>query len=194
MISVVIATHESERTLVPTLAALVPGAVAGVVREVIIADAGSQDATAQVADVAGCRFTMAPGPTGARLRAAVVLARAPWLLFLRPGTVPDATWVDEAGRFVREAEFGSRTRQVGVFRPAPGGGARRPLMAEALTLLTIALGGHPRPDQGLLIARSHYDSLGGHRADGAEPERDFLRRIDRRQIVMLRSGASMVAA
>ena len=31
MISVVIATHESERLLVPTLAALVPGAMTGLV-------------------------------------------------------------------------------------------------------------------------------------------------------------------
>ena len=45
MLSVVIATQESERTLVPTLSALVPGVVAGMVREVIVADAGSRDAT-----------------------------------------------------------------------------------------------------------------------------------------------------
>ncbi len=66
MISVVIPTHESERLLVPTLAALVPGALAGVVREVIVADAGSRDDTAKVADVAGCRFETVPGPLGAR--------------------------------------------------------------------------------------------------------------------------------
>ncbi len=64
MISVVIATHESERLLVPTLAALVPGALAGVVREVIVADAGSRDDTAKVADVAGCRFMVTPGSHG----------------------------------------------------------------------------------------------------------------------------------
>ena len=34
MLSVVIATQESERELLPTLAALVPGASAGLVREV----------------------------------------------------------------------------------------------------------------------------------------------------------------
>ena len=42
MLSVIIATDESERVLVPTLSALVPGATAGIVREVIIADAGSR--------------------------------------------------------------------------------------------------------------------------------------------------------
>ncbi len=56
MLSVVIATHESERALVPTLAALVPGAMAGLISEVVVADAGSTDATEEVADIAGCRF------------------------------------------------------------------------------------------------------------------------------------------
>ena len=61
MISVVIPTHESERLLAHTLAALVPGALDGVLREVIVADAGSKDGTAKVADVAGCRFLVIPG-------------------------------------------------------------------------------------------------------------------------------------
>ena len=55
MLSVVIATHNSERALLPTLAALVQGAAAGIVREVIVADAGSRDATTAIADGAGCR-------------------------------------------------------------------------------------------------------------------------------------------
>ncbi len=50
MLSVIVATHESERALVPTLAALVPGATAGLLGEVVVADAGSRDATAEVAE------------------------------------------------------------------------------------------------------------------------------------------------
>ena len=54
MLSVVIATQDSERALLPTLAALVAGAAAGLVREVIVADASSRDATVAIADEAGC--------------------------------------------------------------------------------------------------------------------------------------------
>src|SRR5215510_15750397 len=100
MLSVVIATHESERDLVRTLAILVAGAAAGVVREVIVADAGSRDATAEVADYAGCRLLVTEGSAGARLRAAAATARAPWLMFLQPGTVLDATWIDDTLRFL----------------------------------------------------------------------------------------------
>src|SRR5207244_2986253 len=110
MLSVVIATHNSERSLLPTLAALVQGAAAGIVREVIVADAGSRDATAAIADGAGCR------------------------------------------------------------------------------LLLPALGAKPDASQGLVIAKARYAALGGHR-DVEEPERDLRRRLRRRHLMLLRTGA-----
>src|SRR5712692_6243911 len=108
MLSVVIATHDSERALLPTLAALVAGAVEGVVHEVIVADAGSRDATAAIADGAGCRVLASSATRGARLKAAAGAARAPWLLFLKPGIVLDAIWIDETRRFIEEAELRNR--------------------------------------------------------------------------------------
>src|SRR5215470_16854749 len=95
MLSVVIATRDSERALLRTLAALVAGAAAGIVRDVIAA----------IADGAGCHVLASTQRRGARLKAAAEAARAPWLLFLRPGVVLDATWVDETRRFVEEAEL-----------------------------------------------------------------------------------------
>ena len=77
MFSVIVATHDSERALVPTLAALVPGATAGFVREVIVADGGSRDETEQVADIAGCRFLSSAEPLGSRLKAAAGPRQAP---------------------------------------------------------------------------------------------------------------------
>src|ERR1700745_3973721 len=68
MLSVIIATDESERALVATLAALVPGATAGAVREVIVADKGSRDPTAEAAEHAGCRAAACRrGPRSRRL-------------------------------------------------------------------------------------------------------------------------------
>jgi hypothetical protein len=191
MISVVIGTSDSERTLVPTLAALIPGAMAGLVREVIVADAGSRDATAAVADVAGCRFLEVAGPAGARLKAGALAARAAWLLFLQPGGVPDVTWVDEVESFVASAETRGHD-QAAVFRRAPAGGGSRPMLLEALSLLAAALSARPRPEQGLLIRKSLYETLGGHRGESSEPENDLLRRVGRRRIVTLRSAATSV--
>ncbi len=187
MLSVVIATQDSERALLPTLAALVPGALAGVVREVIVADAGSRDATADIADGAGCRVLASNGTRGARLKAAADAARAPWLLFLQPGVVPDATWIDETKRFVEESELGGRANaHAAVFRRASA--THRPVLVEALDLLWAALGSRPKASQGLLIAKNLYDAVGGHR-ELEEPERELIGRLGHRRIVLLRTNA-----
>ena len=89
MLSVIIATRDSERPLVRTLAALVPGATSGLITEVLIADGGSRDDTPAVADIAGCKLLAGDEPLGRRLQAAADAARAPWLLFLQPGIVLD---------------------------------------------------------------------------------------------------------
>ena len=184
MISIIIATLNSEAPLVATLAALVPGAMDGLVSEVIVADGGSTDDTATVADVAGCNFTVIEGPLGRRLKTAAATARAPWLLFLRPGTIPDATWTSEVRRFVERRPPDAR---AAVFRR---GRAAQPALKEILSLLSAMLGAFPRPEQGLLIAHPFYDELGGHSDAAADPETDLIRRIGRRRMATLMAGAT----
>jgi glycosyltransferase involved in cell wall biosynthesis len=188
MLSVVIASHESERTLVPTLAALVPGATAGLISEVVVADAGSRDATAEVADIAGCRFISSTEPLGARLKAAALSTRTPWLMFLRAGTVPDPGWVTAADNFMGATDLLDGSPRAAVFRPAGAADGLRPAWTEVLTLLRVALGGGARPEQGLLIARRFYDRLGGHGGE-AKPESALLGKIGRRRLTMLPIGA-----
>lgn len=188
MLSVVIGTFNHERALVPTLASLVEGAAAGAVRDVIVVDGGSTDATADVADVAGCEFFVDKGPLSQRLRLAAARARAPWLMFLRPGVVLNPGWVDECTRFQECTELqDAADKRAAVFRPSPDSGGSRTVFAQAVTLLHAALGGKPRPDQGLIIARQFYDRLGGHRDGRNDPEGDLFTRIGRGQITMLRT-------
>jgi glycosyltransferase involved in cell wall biosynthesis len=188
MLSVIIATHESERALVPTLAALVPGATDGLLGEVIVADAGSRDATAEVADIAGCRFMTSSASLGARLRAASATTRTPWLMFLRAGCVPEPGWVASADRFIQKSDILDGAGRAAVFRLPGIADLLRPGLAELVDLLRVTLGGGARPEQGLLIARRHYDNIGGH-PDGADAEIAMLRRIGRRRLAMLPTGA-----
>ena len=165
-------------------------AAAGIVREVIVADAGSRDATTAIADGAGCRVLISAQGRGVRLKAAADAARASWLLFLRPGVVLDATWVDETRRFVEQAELsGCAGTHAAVFRAS----AFRPGLLEALALLGTALGAKPDASQGLVIAKARYAALGGHR-DVEEPERDLRRRLRRRHLVLLRTGAILAGS
>ncbi len=174
MLSAIISTHESERALVPTLAALVPGAVSGLVTEVVVADAGSHDATREVADLAGARFLNSTASLGARLKTAAASTRTPWLLFLRAGTVPEPAWTTAVERFIDEAH---RKPAAAAFRSQPASGLR--------VLFRLM---RPRPEQGLLIARSHYEALGGHR-DRANADLDLMRRAGRLALLPVRAAA-----
>ncbi len=184
MLSIIIATLNSENALASSLVALVPGAMDGLVTEVIVADGGSADGTAAVADVAGCNFTVIQGSLGQRLKEAATTARAPWLLFLRPGTAPEAAWTGELRRFVERFPPAAR---AAVFRRER---ATRPALKEMLSLIRTALGALPAPEQGLLIAHPFYDELGGHSDVAADPETDLIRRIGRRRIATLAAGAA----
>ena len=75
-----------------------------------------------------------------------------------------------------------------MFRPPGVADLLRPGLAELFALMRVTLGGGAKPEQGLLIARRHYDRLGGH-PDGADAEAAMLRRIGRRRLAMLATGA-----
>jgi glycosyltransferase involved in cell wall biosynthesis len=185
MLTVVIPTRESERALVQTLAPLVSGATAGLITEVIVADANSHDATAEVADLAGCTYLAADAPTGSRLKQAAAAARTPWFMFLRPGTVPEPGWIEAVEAFIasgdtseRGAAFRRRTDEI----EQPG------LIAFFGTLKAALFGTPIGPEQGLLIARRFYDRLGGHAAT-MEAEAALLARLGRRRIALLAAAA-----
>ncbi len=187
MLGVIIPTLDSERVLVATLAALVSGATEGLISEVVLADGGSHDDTAAIAEVTGCNILRLEGPLGTRLKAAATAARAPWFLFLRPGTVLDPPWIGEARRFI---ELVRGSERAAVFRRSAS--APSP-WREALAQAMLALGAAPHPDQGLLISRRFYDALGGHNGNAADPEADLIRRIGRRRIARLAAAAHNVS-
>jgi glycosyltransferase involved in cell wall biosynthesis len=188
MLSVVIATHNDQHALLTTLAALVAGALEGIVYEVVLADSGSCDATARIADDAGCRVMISQERRGARLKAAAATARAPWLLFLSPGIVPGPSWIEESRRFMEQAELDYRSgASAATFRLGPA--TSRPKLVQVLAMLGAALVARSTAADGLLISRTFYDAIGGHR-DIDEPERDLMRRLGRRRLVSMRAGTS----
>ncbi|MDP2803276.1 MAG: glycosyltransferase [Phreatobacter sp.] len=193
MISVIIPTLNDERRLVPTLASLVSGAADGIVIEAVIADGGSQDGTEAVADVAGCRFLVGPVDRGARLAAATGTAKAPWLMFMRPGVVLDEGWIREVHGFLdlvtRRQEIDRRAAAFSLGVDDYGLAAKAHLAQARLKFL---FGGGADPHQGLLLSRTHYRALGGHRA-GMDSETALTRRLGRSRVITLRSRATPVA-
>src|SRR5438128_4431438 len=117
MLSVIIPTEGVEQPAVATLATLVPGAAAGIVREVLLVDRGGSGVIERVADVAGCRFLATDGTRAAALAAGARQARSPWLMFLHAGAVLDSGWIEETGQFIQGVSTSGRPR-AGVFRYA----------------------------------------------------------------------------
>ena len=79
----------------------------------------------------------------------------------------------------------ARAARAAVFRRGSG---PQTALREASSFLVAALR-TARPEQGLMIAKSFYDELGGHSESAADPQADFIRRIGRRRIVTLTATA-----
>jgi glycosyltransferase involved in cell wall biosynthesis len=103
MITVLIETLNDEVALAHALAALVPAATEGIVREVVVIDKGSTDGTLIVADAAGCSILDAGAVAGDPRRHAAERAKGDWLLFLAPSMTLAPGWQAEAMAFVDRA-------------------------------------------------------------------------------------------
>ena len=189
MLSVIIPTEGVEQPTVATLAALVPGAASGIIREVLLVDRADNGVIERVADVAGCRFLRFEGTRAAALAAGAKHSRSPWLMFLRPGAVLDAGWIDETTQFMQGVAASGRPR-AGIFRYA-----RSPYadtgFRDRFKFIARTIAG-PLSDQGLLIARDHYDRLGGYAPDARRSEARLLRQLGRSSRTLLRSRIVMV--
>ena len=184
MLSVIIPTEGAEHPAVATLAALVPGAATGIIREVLLIDRGGNGVIERVADVAGCRFLPFEGRRAAALSEGARQARSPWLMFLHAGAVLDHGWIDESMQFMQRVADGDRPRAA-VFRYARSPYSDLTLRDRAISLARMIAG--PFPDQGLLIARDHYERAGGHAPDHPQAETRLLRRLGRSSLTLLHS-------
>jgi len=189
MISVVIPTLNAEAGLSTTLAALVPATVKGLVREVIIADGGSRDGTATIADVAGAQFIQSPKGRGIQLAAGADQARFDWLLFLHADTMLEPGWDQEAAAFIERVDSGERPLAAAAFRFALDDYGAKPRLLEMGVGMRCAFLRFPYGDQGLLIPRRLYTALGGYSPLPFMEDVDLVRRLGRKQLVMLRSAA-----
>ena len=191
MISVIIPTENSEFDLAHALAALVPAAAEGVVREVAVIDGGSTDNTAKVADAAGCSFVAHKGPRSERLsHGASIARRGDWLLFLQPETLLESGWHHEAQAFIeRAARAPNGLKTVAAFRLRYESFGLGPRLSEKAAALRSQLLGMPYGNQGLLISRQFYEALGGHQPLPELEDLDLAKRIGRGRMVFLRAAA-----
>jgi rSAM/selenodomain-associated transferase 2 len=178
-VSVVIPTLDAGRELSATLAVL---AGAAPLREIIIADGGSQDDTVAIARTAGARVVAAPRGRGTQLVAGAAAAVGDWLLFLHADCRPGAGWEAAVLSFIAAPEA---IRRAGYFALAlddehPAARQLERLVAWRCRRLALPYG-----DQGLLIARLLYDAVGGFAAIPLMEDVDLVRRLGRSRLAPL---------
>lgn len=181
MLSVVIPTYNAAGGLAPTIQALVPGALSGLVSQLVVSDGGSTDATLAIADAAGADVVRGPRGRGVQLARGAEAARADWLLFLHADTVLEAGWEGETRQFIAEADG----QVAGCFRFGLDDRRRRARLVERVVGLRCRIMALPYGDQGLLISRRLYDAIGGYRPLALMEDVDLVRRIGRRRLVVL---------
>jgi glycosyltransferase involved in cell wall biosynthesis len=193
MLSVVIPTKNSEEGLARTLASLVPAAAEGVVREVIVADAGSTDGTRVVAEAAGCLLVDASGSWGERIGIGVdAMRRAPWLMLLPPQVVLEGDWFRELAAFIERSERGGRAASFAAsFRLEFDAYGFKARTAERAIALCSGWLGLPVPQQGLVMSRRLWDRVGA--GASIADHVSLIGRIGRRHIHILRSSAVVIS-
>lgn len=193
MLSVVIPTLDAEEGLLRTLASLVPAAAEGIVREVVVADAGSRDGTERVAEAAGCTLVQHAGPWGERVGLGIAAARrAPWLLVLPPNVLLEGEWFREVSVFVERCErAGAADARAAAFRLAFDAYGWRARLAEGTVGVASSVFGLPLPQQGLVLARRMWDRV--RRQAPIVEHRDLVRTIGRRSIHVMRARAVAIS-
>jgi rSAM/selenodomain-associated transferase 2 len=191
VLSIVIPTLNAESTLPATLASLAEAAWSGLDVEIIVADGGSRDATVSLARATGARvIAVAPG-RGHQLAAGAAASSGDWLLFLHADTRLAPGWAMLVRSICARSDNISRAAWFRFALDDPAPAARRIERLVAWRCATFAL---PYGDQGLLLRRATYDSVGGFRELPLMEDVDLIRRLGRARLVGLPHDAVTSAA
>ena len=154
-ISVIVPTLNAGIGLHHTLSCLMKALDAGLIREVIVSDAGSTDQTLEIAKDWGAEVVSGAPSRGGQLQRGCGAAKGEWLLVLHADTVLSEGWGNAAVQHLQTGDAGWFSLQF------DGGGVKGKFVAFWANLRSRM--GLPYGDQGLLVSRTLYDVVGGYR-------------------------------
>lgn len=156
-LSVVIPTLDAAAGIGPCLGALGEGLMTGLVADLVIADGGSKDAIAEVADHLGATLVTAPRGRGTQLAAGCAAARGRWLLVVHADTVLPSGWTDAVA-----AHLTQHPAAAGYFGLSFDDSGWQARLVAGWANLRSLLFGLPYGDQALLVPRGLYEAAGGY--------------------------------
>ncbi|MFW8594604.1 TIGR04283 family arsenosugar biosynthesis glycosyltransferase [Cribrihabitans neustonicus] len=173
-LSIVIPTLNAEEELPACLTALMEGLSAGLIRELILSDGGSGDATRQIAAEAGAQWLKGAPSRGGQLRRGCAAAQGEWLLILHADTQLEAGWAAAVTKHLQDGQ--GRPAYFRLRFRARGAGAA---WIAGWANLRARLFGLPYGDQGLLVRRQDYDAAGGFPDQPLMEDVALVRRLPR---------------
>lgn len=182
VISAVVPTLNAEKTLERTLLSLNGSPL---INEIIVADGKSTDATQRLAENVGAKVCFSDPGRGRQLACGAAIAGQPWLLFLHADTVLEPGWESEAEAFIKHYPSDS----AAVFRFSLDDASFLARALERLVRLRNVVFALPYGDQGLLVSKRFYETLGGFKDMPLMEDVDMVRRIGRLRLVRLQHKA-----
>jgi rSAM/selenodomain-associated transferase 2 len=181
-ISVIVPTLNAAGALPRCLGALIEGLSLGLIRELIITDGGSADATTLIAAEAGGEVVTGPPSRGGQLRRGCNAASGDWLLILHADTVLSPGWAQVAADHVAREAAGPAWFRLAFDEPGLMAG-----IVAGWANLRARLFGLPYGDQGLLVSRADYNRAGGY------PDQPLMEDVALVRALLRLSGLPVIA-
>lgn len=188
-ISIIIPTLNAAKDLPLCLDALMPGLEAGLIRELIVSDGGSEDATPAIAEGSGAAFIQGEKGRAKQLIAGAEIARGDWLFFLHADTALSRDWPERVLDHLSERPDKAAVLTLAYRSDHPMAkriAARANRRARWLGL--------PYGDQGLLLPRALYDEVGGYEDLPLMEDVRIVQKIGKSRISILSAEARTSAA
>ena len=158
-LSIVIPTLNAGGELPGSLACLMQGVEAGLVRELVVSDGGSTDGTVEMAEEVGAVVIHGAPGRGGQIARGVAASKGDWILILHADTQLGEGWVEATERLMARAAAGAP--RAGYFRLRFRAKGMMAGVTAGWANLRSRLLGLPYGDQGLVLPRALYEEVGG---------------------------------
>jgi rSAM/selenodomain-associated transferase 2 len=155
-ISVIIPTYNAAANMGEPLTRIMEGVNAGIVRELVISDAGSNDGIKELADELGAEFLLGDKGRGGQILRGIAHAQGDWFLILHADTWLPEGWSQEA---LKQFEMPQNAMVFSLKFRATG---LMPMLTAGWANLRTRLFDLPYGDQAMLIHRDLLEQTGGY--------------------------------